>query len=192
MSPTGTARHRCCSQLRTPVAVVQDLPKRRRNRKRFCAFSWSMGPRERCLLWVKLRRTQYEHMLPALPSNSDIARRSRHVSNVPTTEVSLSLNHLVGEREKRRDREAERRSLERLHGLARGLARGFQRFASQKNLFRPMGWGTLVTNTNFTWRLPTRSSRRYRRGSSRSPAVERKGDCGRRDYPCSALFSGTE
>jgi len=34
-------------------------------------------------LRVKLRRTQYEHMFSALPSNSDIARRSRHVSNVP-------------------------------------------------------------------------------------------------------------
>src|ERR1700730_16785638 len=37
----------------------------------------------RCSLRVKLRRTQYEHMFSALPSNSDIARRSRHVSNVP-------------------------------------------------------------------------------------------------------------
>ena len=31
----------------------------------------------------KLRRTQYEHIISALPSNSDIARRSRHVSKVP-------------------------------------------------------------------------------------------------------------
>jgi hypothetical protein len=38
-------------------------------------------------LWVKLRRTQYEHMFSALPSNSDIARRSRHVSKVPTRDV---------------------------------------------------------------------------------------------------------
>src|SRR5450755_2912320 len=32
---------------------------------------------------VKLRRTQYEHMFSVLPSNSGIARRSGHVSNVP-------------------------------------------------------------------------------------------------------------
>jgi len=37
----------------------------------------------KCLLRVKLRRTQYEHMFSALPPNSDIARRSPHVSNVP-------------------------------------------------------------------------------------------------------------
>ena len=37
---------------------------------------------------VKLRRTQYEHIFSALPSNSDIARRSRYVSNVPSPEVS--------------------------------------------------------------------------------------------------------
>src|ERR1700687_5770031 len=36
---------------------------------------------------VKLRRTQYEHMLSALPSNSDIARRNRHVSNVPKADI---------------------------------------------------------------------------------------------------------
>jgi hypothetical protein len=35
----------------------------------------------------QLRRTQYEHMFSALPSNSDVARRSRHVSNVPISEV---------------------------------------------------------------------------------------------------------
>src|SRR6266576_6511615 len=34
---------------------------------------------------VKLRRTQYEPMFSALPSNSDIARRSRHVSKVPNS-----------------------------------------------------------------------------------------------------------
>src|SRR5882724_548238 len=38
--------------------------------------------------WVKLRRTQYEHMLSALPSNSDIARRSRHFAFVPIAEVA--------------------------------------------------------------------------------------------------------
>ena len=31
----------------------------------------------------QLRRTQYEHMFSALPSNSDIARCVRHVSKVP-------------------------------------------------------------------------------------------------------------
>jgi hypothetical protein len=36
----------------------------------------------------KVRRTQYEHMFSALPSNSDIARRSRHVSNVPWHEIA--------------------------------------------------------------------------------------------------------
>src|SRR3977135_896930 len=40
------------------------------------------APRK-CEGWVKLRRTQHEHMFSALPSNSDIARRSRHVSKVP-------------------------------------------------------------------------------------------------------------
>src|SRR6266550_3545905 len=38
---------------------------------------------------TKLRRTQYEHMFSALPSNSDIARRSWHVSNVPTPDLCL-------------------------------------------------------------------------------------------------------
>ena len=41
-------------------------------------------------LRVKLRRTQYEHMFSALLSNSDIGRRSRHVSNVPKGDISLS------------------------------------------------------------------------------------------------------
>src|SRR6267378_6205255 len=40
-------------------------------------------------LWVKLRRPQYEHMFSALPSNSDIAGCSRHVSNVPTGDITL-------------------------------------------------------------------------------------------------------
>src|SRR5712691_8951031 len=38
----------------------------------------------RCRCWVKLRRTRCEHMFSALPSNSDIARRIRDVSKVPT------------------------------------------------------------------------------------------------------------
>src|SRR6266481_6898303 len=47
-----------------------------------------------CPHWVKLRRTQSEHMFSALPPNSDIARHSRHVSNVPTTEVSNLIRSL--------------------------------------------------------------------------------------------------
>src|SRR5713226_5793624 len=70
-------------------------------------------------------------------------QRARHVRFVPTTEVAFSLDHLVGEREKRR-RNRERRSLGSPHGLAPGLVRGFQRFTSQKNVFRPMGWGKLA------------------------------------------------
>src|SRR6266436_274454 len=41
---------------------------------------------------TKLRRTQYEHMFSALPSNSDIARRSRHVSKGPTAEVTALIH----------------------------------------------------------------------------------------------------
>jgi hypothetical protein len=37
----------------------------------------------KCQRWVKMRRTQYEYMSSALPSNSDIARRSRHFAFVP-------------------------------------------------------------------------------------------------------------
>jgi hypothetical protein len=39
-------------------------------------------------LWVKLRRTQPEQMSSGLPLKADIARYSRHVSKVPTTEVA--------------------------------------------------------------------------------------------------------
>jgi hypothetical protein len=39
-------------------------------------------------LRVKVRRTQYEYMFSAFLSNSDIARCSRHVSNVPKAEVA--------------------------------------------------------------------------------------------------------
>ena len=41
-----------------------------------------------CPLRVKLRRTQCEQMFSALPSNSDIARCSRHVANVQDLEVA--------------------------------------------------------------------------------------------------------
>jgi hypothetical protein len=55
----------------------------------------------KCPSWVKLRRTRCEHMFSALPSNSDIARRSRHVSNVPKAEaldwtIILPLSQLGG------------------------------------------------------------------------------------------------
>jgi hypothetical protein len=77
--PTGTARHCCFSQLRTPVAVVQDLLKRRRSRKRFCAFSWSMGPRERCLCGSKAEVRSPE-VMPALARTADVVRRDRQVT----------------------------------------------------------------------------------------------------------------
>src|SRR5258706_13997214 len=35
----------------------------------------------------KMRRTQCEHMFSALPSNSDMARCSRHVSKVPNADI---------------------------------------------------------------------------------------------------------
>src|SRR5882724_4031214 len=47
---------------------------------------WAPSPK-----WVKLRRTQYEHMFSALPSNPDIARRSRHVSKVPEADYRYSM-----------------------------------------------------------------------------------------------------
>src|ERR1700732_2720538 len=67
------ARSKCSNQ--RPDTLMQDrsLPARRNHLQR------TAGP----YIWVKLRRTQYEHMFSALLSNSDIARRSRHVSNVP-------------------------------------------------------------------------------------------------------------
>ena len=66
------------------------------------------------------------------------------MSQRSTTEVAVPLDRSVGEREKRRrDREAERRSLgEHLTGLLR--VDGFQRFTSQKDVFRPTGWGKLA------------------------------------------------
>jgi hypothetical protein len=38
-------------------------------------------------LWVKLRRTQCEHIFSALPSNSDIARCGQHVSDGPAAVI---------------------------------------------------------------------------------------------------------
>src|SRR6267378_2993075 len=46
----------------------------------------------RCPRWVQLGRTQYEQMFCALPSNSDIARRSRHVSNEPILQNSFCID----------------------------------------------------------------------------------------------------
>jgi hypothetical protein len=37
--------------------------------------------------WVKRRNTRKEQMFSALPSNSDIARRSRHVAKVPKVDI---------------------------------------------------------------------------------------------------------
>jgi hypothetical protein len=51
--PTGTARHRCFSQLSTPAVAGQDQLRRRLNRKRFCKFLQSVGPPELGLLRVK-------------------------------------------------------------------------------------------------------------------------------------------
>jgi hypothetical protein len=50
---------------------------------------------------TKLRRTQYEHMFSALPSNSDIARRFGHVSNVPIGDIQQTKCDGVKELDKR-------------------------------------------------------------------------------------------
>jgi hypothetical protein len=39
--------------------------------------------------WVKLRRTQYEHLSSALPSKSDIARSSRHFAFEPISDSAF-------------------------------------------------------------------------------------------------------
>ncbi len=62
-----------------------------------------------------------------------------------TVVMCQKCHHPVGERERhRRDREAERRSPGSPHGLAPGPVRGFQRFTSQKNVFRLIGWSKLA------------------------------------------------
>src|SRR5258705_9897999 len=38
--------------------------------------------------WVKTGKARCEHMFSALPSNSDIARRIRHVSKVPQADMA--------------------------------------------------------------------------------------------------------
>src|SRR5580704_8772151 len=42
-----------------------------------------------CRCWVKLRRTQCEHMFSDSSSNSDMARYSQHVSNGPRGDIRL-------------------------------------------------------------------------------------------------------
>jgi hypothetical protein len=74
---------------------------------------------------------------PVFPDQRTFSGSAGMSQTCTTTEVAFSLDHLVGEHEKRRDREAERRSLGSPHGLAPGLVRGFQRFNGQKSLFRP-------------------------------------------------------
>src|SRR5258708_20277337 len=61
-------------------------------------------------MWVKVRRTQYEYMSSALPSNSDIARRSRHFAFVPTHKVA-ALQPAAREQEPRGRKPAERTAL---------------------------------------------------------------------------------
>ena len=52
------------------------------------------------MTWAEVRsglKPQYEHMFSALPSNSDVARRSRHVSNVPTPDIErIAAGHAAG------------------------------------------------------------------------------------------------
>jgi hypothetical protein len=61
----------------------------------------------------------------ALPQGTDIAGPATQVRKVPTTEVAFSLDHPVGEREKRRsDCEVKRRSLGVLTGSLRGWSAG--------------------------------------------------------------------
>jgi hypothetical protein len=74
---------------------------------------------------VKLRRTQYEHMFSALLSNSDVARCSRHVSNVPIAEVARLFDHIVSPVEQdRRNRDVGLRRFEiinRRNGISVGV-----------------------------------------------------------------------
>src|SRR5258708_672810 len=55
-----------------------------------------------CLFRVKLRKTGKEQIISASPLATDIIKHERDVGKVPTTEVAFSLDHPVGEREKRR------------------------------------------------------------------------------------------
>jgi len=46
----------------------------------------------RCPKWVKLRKTQCEQMFSELPLKADIARCSRHISNMPEADIETDLN----------------------------------------------------------------------------------------------------
>jgi len=75
---------------------------------------------------------------------TDSSQTSLQVRKVPTTEVAFSLDHLVGEREKRR-RNREESAV--LWGVLTGSLRGWSADSSasrQKNVFRPMGWSKLA------------------------------------------------
>jgi len=72
-----------------------------------------------CPSRVKLRRTQYEHMFSALPSNSDIARRSRHVSKVPILlQKSQNAERLIFRERTKQAAIADRCSLKRATEVA--------------------------------------------------------------------------
>ena len=110
----------------------------------FDAANWAASTAPNC------EELSVSECLPSYPRKADIAQYGRHVSKVPSNGSSFSLDHLVGKRERhRRYREAERRSLGR---VLRGSLRGWSadssvsraKNASQKNLFRPMGWGKLA------------------------------------------------
>src|SRR6202048_5455991 len=76
------ARSKCSNQ--RPDTLMQDRsPPARRNHLQRAAGPYS---------WVNLRRTQNEHMFSALPSNSDIALGTRHVSKVPLTDSCAAAN----------------------------------------------------------------------------------------------------
>jgi hypothetical protein len=58
---------------RPPAAVPPARPSKKAPNRKFSPAHQSM-PLGQCRSWVKLRRSQYEHMFSALPPNSDIAR----------------------------------------------------------------------------------------------------------------------
>jgi hypothetical protein len=51
------------------------------------ARDWTANSNMQCQFRGKLRRTQREHMFSGLPLMADIARSSRHVSNVPNPDL---------------------------------------------------------------------------------------------------------
>src|SRR5258708_672808 len=78
------------------------------------------------------------------PSNGHHKARTRCRKSANNGSSLLTRSPRRRAREASGDREAERRSLGSPHGLASGLVHGFQRFTSQKNMFRPMGWSKLA------------------------------------------------